>query len=69
MKTTKNYIEINKKSWNNKTESHVNSEFYDMKGFLSGQNSLNEIELELLDTSKVNLFYIYNVTLDKTAFH
>jgi len=52
MKTTKNYIQINKKSWNNKTESHVNSEFYDMKGFLSGQNSLNEIELELLDDVK-----------------
>ncbi len=29
-------------------ESHVNSEFYDLKGFLSGRNSLNEIELELL---------------------
>ena len=48
MKSIENYIEINKKSWNNRTESHINSEFYDMKGFLSGQNSLNEIELELL---------------------
>ena len=52
MKSSKNYIEINKQSWNNRTESHVNSEFYDMKGFLSGQNSLNEIELGLLGNIK-----------------
>ena len=52
MKSSKNYIEINKQSWNNRTESHVNSEFYDMKGFLSGQNSLNEIELLLLGNIK-----------------
>ena len=52
MKSSKNYIEINKQSWNNRTESHVNSEFYHMKGFLSGQNSLNEIELLLLGNIK-----------------
>lgn len=43
-----NYIEINKSSWNKKTEFHLNSEFYDMKGFLNGKTSLNEIELKLL---------------------
>lgn len=48
MKITENYIEINKHSWNNRTETHLNSEFYNMTGFLIGETSLNEIELELL---------------------
>ena len=48
MKTTENYIEINKHSWNNRTETHLNSEFYNMKDFLNGATSLNEIELDLL---------------------
>lgn len=48
MNTEPNYIEINKSSWNKKTEFHLNSEFYDMKGFLNGKTSLNEIELKLL---------------------
>ncbi|RXR19385.1 class I SAM-dependent methyltransferase [Flavobacterium amnicola] len=43
-----NYIEINKKTWNNKTEVHVNSEFYDNESFLKGKSTLNEIELQLL---------------------
>lgn len=42
------YLSINKKSWNNKVETHVNSEFYDMENFLKTQNSLNPIELNLL---------------------
>lgn len=43
-----NYIEINKKTWNNKTEVHINSEFYDNESFLKGKSTLNDIELELL---------------------
>lgn len=43
-----NYIEINKSSWNNRTEAHLNSDFYNMKGFMNGETSLNSIELELL---------------------
>lgn len=42
------YIEINKKSWDNKVDIHVDSEFYDQASFLAGRNSLNEIELKLL---------------------
>lgn len=42
------YLNINKKSWNNKVETHVNSEFYDMETFRKTQNSLNPIELNLL---------------------
>lgn len=43
-----NYIEINKQSWNNRVDAHLNSEFYDVEGFLKGNTSLNEIELDLL---------------------
>lgn len=43
-----NYLEINRNSWNTRTEIHIESEFYDMKNFLSGVSSLNDIELELL---------------------
>ncbi|NND94641.1 MAG: class I SAM-dependent methyltransferase [Flavobacteriales bacterium] len=42
------YVKINKASWNNRTEAHVKSEFYDVKGFLDGKSSLNSIELEPL---------------------
>lgn len=48
MNKYKNYIKINKQSWNRKTSVHVKSEFYDLEGFLRGNNSLNEIELNLL---------------------
>lgn len=44
----KNYLEINKNSWNNRTEVHLESEFYDVKNFLKGKSSLNSIELDLL---------------------
>lgn len=43
----KNYKEINRQSWNNRVDAHIESDFYDMKGFLSGKSSLNPIELEL----------------------
>lgn len=48
MKKEDDYIAINKKAWNDKTKHHVASEFYDMESFLSGRNTLNEIELVLL---------------------
>jgi len=47
MKPEENYIEINRQSWNNRTDSHLKSEFYDLDGFLKGKSSLNEIELNL----------------------
>jgi 2-polyprenyl-3-methyl-5-hydroxy-6-metoxy-1,4-benzoquinol methylase len=43
-----NYLAINKKSWNNRTESHLKSAFYDLDSFLKGKSSLNDIELNLL---------------------
>ena len=48
MKDQSNYIALNKNAWNNKTEVHIASDFYDMKGFLEGKSTLNSIELELL---------------------
>lgn len=48
MKKENNYIEINRQSWNNRTDTHLNSEFYDLENFIKGKTSLNSIELELL---------------------
>ncbi len=48
MKKEDNYLAINKKAWNDKTEVHANSAFYDTASFLAGRNTLNEIELALL---------------------
>ncbi len=45
MTQEQNYIEINRQSWNNRTDAHLKSEFYDMQGFLKGKTSLNDIEL------------------------
>ena len=52
MQPEENYIEINKASWNTKTEFHIKSDFYDMASFRNGKTSLNEIELELLGDIK-----------------
>ena len=46
------YININKQSWNAKTDVHIASDFYDMEGFLAGKSTLNAIELELLGDVK-----------------
>jgi SAM-dependent methyltransferase len=48
MTTEKNYIEINKQSWNKRLNYHLKSDFYDLDGFLKGNTSLNDIEIELL---------------------
>jgi 2-polyprenyl-3-methyl-5-hydroxy-6-metoxy-1,4-benzoquinol methylase len=48
MKKEDNYIEINRQSWNNKVETHLKSEFYDLDNFVKGKTSLNSIELALL---------------------
>lgn len=42
------YLQKNKASWNRRTDYHINSEFYDVPGFLAGKNSLKPIELKLL---------------------
>jgi ubiquinone/menaquinone biosynthesis C-methylase UbiE len=42
------YLEINRTAWNKKTPVHIESAFYDMPGFLAGNNSLKDFELGLL---------------------
>jgi SAM-dependent methyltransferase len=48
----KDYININKETWNNKVDVHIESDFYDMEGFLKGKSTLNSIELDLLGDVK-----------------
>ena len=48
----KDYININKQTWNNKVDVHIDSDFYDMEGFLKGKSTLNSIELDLLGDVK-----------------
>src|SRR5688500_7540895 len=52
------YFEKNKAAWNAKTPHHIDSAMYNMPAFLAGENSLNDIELELLGDVK-----------DKTLLH
>ncbi len=53
------YKEINRNSWNKRTEIHLESEFYDMKGFLEGKSSLKTIELDLLgDVSGLKILHL-----------
>lgn len=53
------YIKINRASWNRKTDTHMESDFYDMKGFLEGKTSLKSIELKLLgDIEGQNILHL-----------
>ncbi|UOK41696.1 MULTISPECIES: class I SAM-dependent methyltransferase [Flavobacterium] len=52
MKAEDNYLEINRQSWNNRTEIHLKSEFYNLDDFLKGKTSLNDIELDRLGDIK-----------------
>ncbi|MCD6062181.1 MAG: methyltransferase type 11 [Flavipsychrobacter sp.] len=52
MNTATDYLEKNRHSWNQRTEVHVTSEFYDIPGFLNGNSSLKDIELNLLGDIK-----------------
>jgi len=53
------YLKINKDTWNKKTALHVASDFYNMKAFMQGENSLKEIELALLgDVKGKNILHL-----------
>ena len=43
------YLDVNKKTWNNKVKYHVDSEFYGNQEFVEGKSSLNSIEFEMLN--------------------
>lgn len=46
------FFEINKKLWDQKTDAHVKSAFYDNESFLKGRNSLDSIVMENLGDIK-----------------
>lgn len=53
------YIKTNKESWNKRTEVHIESKFYDVKGFIAGKNVLSDIELyELGDVQGKTLLHL-----------
>jgi 2-polyprenyl-3-methyl-5-hydroxy-6-metoxy-1,4-benzoquinol methylase len=59
MNTANNYVEINRQSWNNRVDTHLKSEFYDLDNFLKGKTSLNAIELDLLgDVKGKNILHL-----------
>lgn len=59
MHSTSNFIEINRESWNKRTEAHLKSAFYDLEGFINGKSSLNPIELKLLgDIEGKNILHL-----------
>ncbi|MBN1638278.1 MAG: class I SAM-dependent methyltransferase [Ignavibacteriales bacterium] len=52
MKDIKDYLKVNRQGWNKRTPYHVKSDFYDVKNFIKGKSSLNEIEINLLGNIK-----------------
>ena len=48
MKKADNYVDTNKKTWDERTDVHICSAFYDNDNFLKGKSSLKEVELGLL---------------------
>jgi hypothetical protein len=42
MNPENHYLEINRVAWNNKTEIHIASDFYDHANFLKGKSSLGQ---------------------------
>ncbi|CAF1083663.1 unnamed protein product [Rotaria sp. Silwood1] len=43
-----NFVNINRRLWNDKVDYHVVSSMYNVAGFLAGVDSLNKIEIDLL---------------------
>ncbi|MGB5229529.1 MAG: class I SAM-dependent methyltransferase [Eudoraea sp.] len=52
MDSDSDYLKINQDSWNRKTDTHMESDFYNVKEFLEGKTTLKNIELNLLDDLK-----------------
>lgn len=48
----KDYLDINRKAWNNRVDTHVNSQFYKLDEFLQGESSLPSLDLGLLGNIK-----------------
>ncbi len=57
--TNQNYMENNRRLWEEWVPIHVNSEFYAVDKFLAGTNSLNDLELsEVGDVDGKNLLHL-----------
>ena len=52
------YLESNKKLWNDWTDLHVQSGFYNVQGFLEGEQRLDSIELEMGDVKDKSLLHL-----------
>lgn len=52
MNEPNDYLRVNRQTWNEKTATHIASDFYDQQNFLKGKSSLNQIELNLLGDVK-----------------
>jgi SAM-dependent methyltransferase len=46
------FLKANQQMWNQRTDIHIDSDFYDVPSFLEGRSSLNSIELDLLGDVK-----------------
>jgi SAM-dependent methyltransferase len=57
--TDADYFEMNRAGWDQRARAHIESEFYDVAGFLAGNTSLREIELaELSDVRGRKLLHL-----------
>ncbi|NNF36970.1 MAG: class I SAM-dependent methyltransferase [Saprospiraceae bacterium] len=55
----KDYKAINKKLWNDLTEVHLGSKFYDVDSFRKGKSSLKHVELDLLgDVNGLDILHL-----------
>ena len=53
------YLEVNKEAWDKRTRTHITSEFYNVPGFLKGEDALQEIEIaELTDVAGQTLLHL-----------
>lgn len=52
MQSQMDYLNTNKRAWNKRTKTHVESKFYDVEGFLKGNSSLNDVELKQMGDVK-----------------
>ena len=53
------YLTTNKQAWNVRTRAHLESEFYDVRGFVAGATSLKGIEQgEMGDVAEASLLHL-----------
>jgi SAM-dependent methyltransferase len=59
MDSNEDYLSVNRQHWDSTVAAHLKSDFYNVKGFLSGTCCLNSIELDLLgDVSSLRILHL-----------